>query len=190
MNRADRKLWASARTLDDLCELTAMWLEGELEQTPGHLAQPCEETAEIAAVLAGVNRAHFLTWGSQPGRPLDEHECCQYAAVTGFIAGEHMSRLRRSLDRSGLFFAEDLAPARRARYEGAVTVTVDGGRPFTWFGAAISRRDLRWEFSACHRAAVAAVCDAWQVTVVDTEPGRNSVLWPLLADFAGLVVAS
>ena len=47
MNRDDRKLWASARTLDDLCELTAMWLEGELEQTPGHLGPPCPETAEI-----------------------------------------------------------------------------------------------------------------------------------------------
>jgi hypothetical protein len=28
MNRADRKLWAQARTLADLGELTAQWLEG------------------------------------------------------------------------------------------------------------------------------------------------------------------
>lgn len=189
MNRADRKLWVAARTLDDLCELTAMWLEGELQQTPGHASPPCEETAEIATVLAGVNRAHFLTWCSQPGRPWDDTDSCQYAAVTGFAAAEHLAALTAALEVPGLTVVSYRAPALRTRYEEAITITVDGGRPFTSFGAHVARRDLRWEFGCCHPDAVTAVCDAWQVTIIDTEPGRNSLLWPLLADFAGLVRA-
>ncbi len=35
MNRADRKAWRSARTLADLGELTARWIEGDLGEHPG-----------------------------------------------------------------------------------------------------------------------------------------------------------
>ena len=38
MNRADRKLWAAARTLADLGELTARWLEGRIASQPGYAA--------------------------------------------------------------------------------------------------------------------------------------------------------
>lgn len=35
-----------------------------------------------------------------------------------------------------------------------------------------------------HPAAVEALSDAWQVTLIDPEWGRNDLLWPLLDAFA------
>lgn len=186
MNRADRKLWASARTLDDLCELTAMWLEGELEQTPGHLSPPMPETAEITAELIAANRAGFLTAGSQPGRPLTPDGSRQHAAVTGFVPASRLGAVRAALDVAGLDYTEAGSTRWVTSYRTAVAVTFDRGLAFTSFGCRISRRGLRWEFGGCHRDAVREVCDAWQVTVIDKTAGRNDRLWPALASLASL----
>ncbi|GGZ19658.1 DUF6919 domain-containing protein [Streptomyces nitrosporeus] len=35
MSRADRRRWRSARTVADLGELMALWLEGEIASRPG-----------------------------------------------------------------------------------------------------------------------------------------------------------
>lgn len=185
MNRADRKRWQAARSLADLCDLTARWLEGDLKQTPGHAGPPCPETIGLIPVLAAANRAGFLTDDSQPGVPWDESESCQYAAVTGFVADENLDALRESLDLVELLFIEHRA-VRRTICKDSVTVTVDGGEDFTRYGQQISRKALKWQFEMCQPSAVQAVCDAWQVTIVEMEPGRNSVLWPALAEFAGV----
>lgn len=184
MNRADRKLWQSARTLDDLCELTAMWLEGELQQTPGHLGPPMPETAEITAELIAANRAGFLTWGSQPGEDWDLG-WCQRAAVTGFVPESRIIAVRRALNIRGLWFIEAKAPRRRTDSGSAMVVTFGPDGPVTGFGHRIASKDLRWELGICHPDAVAQVCDAWQVTVIDPAPGRNDRLWPALAACAG-----
>jgi hypothetical protein len=36
---------------------------------------------------------------------------------------------------------------------------------------------------------VQAICDAWQVTVIDPEWGRDDLLWPLLWIFAGRLLS-
>src|ERR1035438_8169724 len=104
MNRADRKRWASARTLPDLGELTALWLEGEIGKAPGYDDGPAPETRDLIPVLAAANRAGFITSGSQPGS-LSEYSD-QRAAVEGFAAPETLDRLRSALritiDGSGL----------------------------------------------------------------------------------------
>ena len=51
MNRSDRKLWAQTRTLADLGELTAQWLEGRIASVPGYCGSPADETASLAPVL-------------------------------------------------------------------------------------------------------------------------------------------
>ena len=190
MNRADRRLWASARTLDDLCELTAMWLEGELEQTPGHLGPPCPETAEITAELVAACRAGFLTWDSQPGRPRTPDNSCQYAAVTGFVTESRIAAVRAALDIPGLNFTQLKSARRRTSYGSAIAITFDRGEAFTSYGHRISRKDIRWEFGTCHRAAVTEVCEAWQVTVIDEVAGRSDRLWPALERFAALEVVA
>ncbi|ASR39866.1 hypothetical protein BAY61_31770 (plasmid) [Prauserella marina] len=68
MSRADAERWYAARSLTDLGQLTAAWLEGELESQPGYVPGngPDEETNELVPILAAVNRAGYLTMCSQP----------------------------------------------------------------------------------------------------------------------------
>jgi hypothetical protein len=76
-------------------------------------------------------------------------------------------------------------PRWRIRYDQALPVTRGDGQDVTWFGAQLSRRHLRdgWTgYGACHRDAVAAVCSAWQVTVIDPQWGRPGRLWDVLTD--------
>jgi hypothetical protein len=189
MNRADRKRWASAQTLNDLGELTACWLAGELVQTPNHAGPPCAETIELIDVLAAANRAGFVTESSQPGRSDIRQsgsyaECgMQRAAVQGFAGDDVMAALRQAVAGTGLTFLASRAP-RRTDWRTAIVVTLDDGEPFTWFGATPSRRDLAGDYDYCRKSVVAALQDAWQVTIVDPEWGRNDRLWPALEAFA------
>jgi hypothetical protein len=185
MNRADRKRWESARTLADLGELTALWLEGEIGKAPGYDGGPAPETQDLIGVLAAANRARFVTCGSQPGL-LSEHSD-QRAAVEGFACDSVMRRLDCLAAGDGLLI--NVQPAsRHMSWALSVPVTTAYGATFTRFGTQLSRRHIRDScegYGVCHRAAVRALCSAWQVTIVDREWGRNDRLWAALAEFAG-----
>ncbi len=184
MNREDRKRWASARTLADLGELTALWLGGEIGETPTYLGPPNDETSCIAVVLSAANRAGYVTETSQPGYR-DGSDCAQRAGVSGFADDVTADRLARAASASGLVCYVRRARRWRSLHAAAVCVTLEYGRPFTRFGSWLSRRFIAGEWSGhCHPTAVDALCDAWQVTLIDPEWGRNSVLWPMLAGFA------
>lgn len=191
MNRADRKRWASARTLADLGNLTALWLEGEIPSQPGYAANcgPDPETADLIPVLAACNRAGFVTNGSQPG---ESGTGCggarwdQRAAVQGFASMEATGRLLNILSGGGFIIRIERA-GQRMSWKRAVPVSLDDGSVCTTFGAKLSRRFIRddWEgYGICHPDAVRALCDAYQVTVIDPEWGRNDRLWPALERFA------
>jgi hypothetical protein len=187
VNRADRRLWSSARTLAGLGELTAQWLEGVIGSVPGYCGGPAEETAELVPVLAAANRAGFVTEGSQPGRSGPGWE--QRAAVQGFADDGTLGRLRQACTGHPEIYAiVNRASRWFIRYKTATPVTRCGGRDFTRFGACLSRGHLSdaWTgYGECSDDAVQAVCDAWQVTLVDTEWGReDSPLWATLAGFA------
>jgi len=216
MNRDDRKLWASARTLDDLCELTAMWLEGAIASQPGYAANcgPDDETLPLVPVLVALNRAGVMTTGSQPGLDVvaaDGSRWKQRAAVEFYFRAHDPAvlRLTRVARWAGLITVAHLPsslPRWRYRYDQAVTVTrTDGCDPqcptrhedgcdWTWFGTQVPRRHIRSPhlgYGICHRDAVKAVCSAWQVTLIYPAWGReDSPLWALLADFAGLAVST
>lgn len=183
MRRADRKRWGACHTLDDLCAATVGWLHGEIIQTPSHLGPPCRETIPLLGVLEAANLAGFLTDGSQPGIPLEDG-CGQRAAVEGFATDDAAQVLAGIAGSAGLLVITGRAPRFRTRYTSSVVVTMDQGYPFTSFGAQRSRRDLRADFSYCQTEATEAVCDAWQVCLIDPEWGRNDVLWPALEKFA------
>jgi len=195
MNRSDREAWASARTLADLGELTARWLEGSLASQPGYQVGcgPAPETERLIPVLVQFNRAGFMTDGSQPGSLDGGGESGQRAAVEGFAAQDVALKLIAAASRAGLHviaYPPSMTPRWRVRYDDAVPVTRRHGDGVTWFGAARPRRDLRdfhVGYGICGPAAVAALCDAWQVTVIDVQWGRNSVLWDALS--AALAVA-
>ena len=197
--------WRAARTLADLGELTARWLEGTIPSQPGYEANhgPDPETLPLVPVLARLNRAGFVTSGSQPGfdgKGCDGAHWKQRAAVEAYCSGETLDRLRSAcrIDGWPLLIVQK-APPRRYSYDRAVAVTrTDGCDPacptrhpdgcdYTWFGTVVPRRHIRDPhvgYGICHRDAVNALCSAWQVTVIDPEWGRTDLLWDVLGKVA------
>jgi hypothetical protein len=199
MNPADARRWAGAASLADLGELTALWLEGEIGDTPTNFGPPAEETAELVQVLAAVNRAGFVTDCSQPGMSVPCQgtflwwtapagaTSWQRAAVCGFASEEACARLERLLDPGLLYSATGAGPEWADSPCWNVTMIGAGADwlQATWFGEPSPRAEIEDQFGAfCGPAAVAAVCDARQVTLVDPEWNRNDRLWPLLKRFA------
>jgi hypothetical protein len=183
VRRADRQRWARARTVSDLCELTALWLEGEIGETPTWRGRPDEETGGIAVTLAALNRAGFLTGTSQPGEWGPEGGYQQRAAVQGFTTEEAADVLDLMTAEQGLILTAHRAPEKRTRYGATIPVTMARGRCVYEVGAEISCRKLRLDYWMCPEAAD-AVCKAVQVTIADPKWGREPVLWALLDVFA------
>lgn len=182
--------WKSARTLADLGNLTARWLEGELPDVPGYDGPPDEETLPLVPVLATLNRAGYVTICSQPGETGPGYDGAlweQRAAVEGFADDTLVLRLIIAAAAAGLAVIHH-NPARRARRwtrcGQMLPVTRRNGKDYTWFGAHPSRLNLSddWTgYGSCHPDAVDAVLNAWQVTVIDPEWGRNDLLWEVLS---------
>jgi hypothetical protein len=183
MSKADAAAWRSARTLPQLGELTARWLEGSVESIPGYCGRPAGETGDLVPVLARLNRAGFFTTGSQPGLIEDG----QRAAVEGFASWTVAEQIETAAVHAGLnVIVHDPAclPRWRYCYGDTQAVTEVAGRPFTRFGVQLPRRHIRdsWiGYGICHPQAVDDLCNAWQVTVIDPEWGRNDLLWAVLA---------
>lgn len=118
MSKADRRRWESARTLGDLGELMALWLEGKLGSRPGYGARfgPDEETAALVPVLAACCRAGFVTEQSQPGEDdiaFDGRPWVQRAAVSGFISDSRLlGRMRAVVEGVGLQVIADRRSTR------------------------------------------------------------------------------
>lgn len=185
--RADRRLWRQAATFNDLCGLMARWLEGELSMWPGYADWPDGETAALVPVLARANRAGFLSDQSQPGFDgvgFDGLRWQQRAAVSGLIADEELlARVRRAGDRAGVTVL--IAHPWLLPQGLAVTGTIRGGQRYTEFGAYMPVRILRQVWPGVSRQAFAEIADAWQVTVIDPDFGRDDRVWAALDEAIG-----
>jgi hypothetical protein len=190
MSAEDAVRWQSARTLADLGDLTAEWLEGKIGSQPAYApgSGPDEETAGLVPVLAAANRAGFVTDCSQPGEPAepgdDGSTWEQRAAVSGFASDRVLDRLRKAARTAGLVLIARKAGKLQASYRDAIPVTCADEEPCTWFGAIVNADEVTCQYDDCHPDAVKALCDAWQVSLIDLEWGRNDVLWPALERFA------
>jgi hypothetical protein len=191
VSKSDRVAWGSARTLAGLGELTARWLEGSLASVPGYCGPPDEETAGLVPVLGKLNRAGFVTTGSQPGDDgtgYDGARWLQRAAVEGFAGYREAVAITNAASNAGLTcvaYTPASLPRWRYRYDRSVTVTTRDGEHETYFGVHLPRRHIRHRwigYGICHRDAVKALCAAWQVTVIDPEWGRAGLLWDVLAE--------
>lgn len=184
MSPEDEARWFGARTLADLGELTAQWLEGVITSHPGDSGRPDPETGDLIPVLAACNRAGFVTNDSQPGEPGDAYEP-QRAAVTGYASTETLARLCRHLAGTGLALVVH-APVRQVTSDdGVIVITASDDEYYTRCGGPISAEDLRREYGEdLNPDAIGALSSAWQVSIVDLEWGRNDVLWPALERFA------
>ncbi|MEU1674826.1 hypothetical protein ABZ752_22765 [Streptomyces roseifaciens] len=187
MDKHTRRLWRSARTVDDLARLMAGWLDGDLPYSPNYEedGEYDPETAPLAPHLAAYNRGGFLTTDSQPAceEPGFDHLIWrQRAAVSGFIADvDLVKRVTTTARRAGLLvIAHGPRGALDIAGEDGIYVTIRDVVPCTRFGEPINRSYLRRVFHGCHRDAIRAVHDAWQVTVIDPEWARKYLLWQTL----------
>jgi hypothetical protein len=181
MKRFERKLWRSATTLSDLGDLTARWLDRDIEQHPGYptKAGPDPETRQIARELAAINRAGFVTYGSQPGVANGLYR--QRAAADGFTTPT-IARLLKACSggRIKVIIHPRTLP-HRTDYSRHIPVTMYGDNVETHFGAHLSKSDIHLDYDLISQAAFDALYDAVQVTVVGLEWGDN-FLWEWLCD--------
>ncbi len=199
MSPEDAARWYAARTLADLGELTALWLEGKIRSQPCYAdPDPGEEwgqdpeTRDLVPVLAAANRAGYFTDTSQPGEPpaigYNSKIWVQRAGVTGYASTETLAVLRGCAATTPLILMAIPSAGDGAGdgdWDHRIAVTLNGETENTWFGGLTSRSSLREMYEDdLHPDAVQAMCDAWQVTIIDPEWGRNDVLWPMLGEFA------
>lgn len=185
----DAANWKSARNLPDLGELTARWLERRIKSHPTWPPGdgPDAETGEIAPELARLNRAGFVTSGSQPAgdaRVRGVH-WQKRAAVEGWADLFLAEKIFAAAGRADLIvIVQDYAdlPETLINVSRAVWVTTLDGEGYTRFGTQPSRADIAMEYSGCRQEAIEALCRAFRVCVIDPEWGRRDRLWPVLTD--------
>jgi hypothetical protein len=175
--KRDARLWEAARTLDEMGELTARWLEGTVAFCP---SQPCDgpdwETIDLVPVLAGFNRSGLVTTGSQPGEEVLEG-CGQRAWIDGVCS----EAVAESLVVAGLTSELVVLAYRPGSVgESVIPVTISGLMPVTQVGGASSAEIIDGAFEDVHPEGRAALRSAWQVTVIDPRWGRNDLLWDLV----------
>jgi hypothetical protein len=186
MSRADRALWESCRTLDDLGKVTALWLEGRIGSRPGYQPRcgPDEETTDLIPTLALLNRAGFVTAASRPGVDhlvgIGGRIVRQRAAVEGFTGEANLYALHEAL-RGTRFRMHVISPdsVNPVAWDG-VPVTTFGGQPFTAFGRLMDYSDIELAFDTCTDTMLSQLWHARQVTIYDPQWGSND-LWPALA---------
>lgn len=166
--------WNRARTVADLGNLMADWLEGRISKRPGYCGGETDpETRALLPTLIAVNRAGFVTDNSQPGcdEVVQGKRWVQRAAVDGWIGDEALyRRLVTGARRMGLTVADGRA----------VIATEWGGRPHTAFGEGGALRDLRVTWQGTSREAFAAIQQAHHVAIIDPQWGPSDRLWRLL----------
>ncbi|MFE7112214.1 DUF6919 domain-containing protein [Streptomyces sp. NPDC057575] len=178
MTRSDRRRWRSARSITELGELMALWLEGRTGSWPGYQPRcgPDEETLPWTGVLAAVNRAGYLTIGSQPGfsnENFDGKAWKQRAAVEGFIA-DHALLLALTDAAAKAGIDVRLHSLLDTWGSSTITVTTRVGVPNTEFGTPLSIGDLRFMRRGCAPEAVDAIAEANYVTITDREYGPHA----------------
>ena len=134
--------WGLAENFATLCELAARFVEGRVDSFPGWGADSTdEESDDVQDVLAGLNRAGFLTLASGRGDPDREGADGRVERRRAFVLGfagtelvEHLSSL------GGELWVRDFG----AREEGgeAVPVGTRGADVFMEVGAGAGAVEL------------------------------------------------
>ena len=178
--------WAKARTLSDLAELTAQWLEGRLPNQPSY-PRPVDVDEHAApgltAALIACNRGGLLTVTSQAA--VQTHEGHQLAAVAGFADEDVAARIADAVGRDGQFWIsghEQLSHNENgpAIYGFPLPVTWHRGNVVTHFGGELEDDEVQEMFPTCDEELVLLdVATSYYLAIVDPVPGSNA-LWPFL----------
>lgn len=170
--------WITARTLEDLGELTAQWLEGRITVLPTYGDEtPAAETRGLIPYLAAFNRGGFLTTESQPGVPIDE-EGGQRAFVCGFASKATTDAVEAAILGTRLI-ALISPPGRDNPFHFPVTML--DGVPCSSLGIPYFKNDIVAYYAGYCPLAVPTLLEAWQLEVFDPEWGDNRLLWETLS---------
>jgi hypothetical protein len=195
-----KALWLEARSLTELGELTARWLEGGIDDSPWYGTGPDPETTELIPILAKLNRIGFVTDQSQPGEGPSDDGSAQRANVSGFTSWELARWLEGSLGQTDLVI--NAIPAGEDDVLCTLPITLwpdevkndtdrdDVSSAHTWDGGSYSRGTLvemflrdPGEVGLCEYM-VAVLQNSLHVTLVDPVWGRSDLLWTVLDDAA------
>ena len=126
---SETELWRNARTIEDLGEATARWIEGTLRFHPCYYGEEVDaETTPLIGVLAKCNRSGLVTTCSQPGFQSDEEGFAQRACLEGYASEQTAKRIATL----GLFTSLlVLIYPRDIVWGYQVPVTVEDYHPFT-----------------------------------------------------------
>lgn len=172
-------LWKGGKTINDLGELGAQWLEGKIEYQPGYAGRPDEETTPLVAFLAPINRAGVYTTGSQPGIPVADGSG-QRAWVEGYCAKPIATKIAAALLETDLVV---IATPPGAASDMQLCITIDDGKEFTWASGPMEYRHTIATYSDdLGPLALAELLTAWQLCIIDPVWGRNDLLWARLLE--------
>lgn len=178
------RLWREAQSFEQLCELNARFIEGDIDFSPTSGVSSLDSESEpLVPYLAALNRAGILTTCSQPGE--DSGHSKQRAYLDGMARKETALRLHRLSMCSDLY----IMTAEPGHYNGCMMpITIDVFRPHSWGGAAILD-DATGIFTEvlgfeghCSQSAIQELRETWEVCVIDLCWGRSDYLWYVLAN--------
>jgi hypothetical protein len=178
------RLWREAKSFEELCELNARFIEGEIDFSPTTGASSLDEESKLLVTyLAALNRAGILTTCSQPGE--DQGHSKQRAFVDGLALKETALRLNRLSMTSDLYIMTN----EPGHYNGCMMpITIDEFRPHSWGGASHLDDETGMFPDAlhfgeyCSESAMKELREVWEVCVIDLSWGRERYLWDVLAN--------
>ena len=177
------QLWKTAAGFQDLCQLGAAFLRGEIEQFPGWGASSTdEETDALVPILCALQQMGFLTVASQSGHTqspaADGRSEKRRAFVLGF-AGERAVSMLASIEDASIRSLS--GPATTLELE-EFELGMRGQDCFMGLNREASRAELelfRGEISA---AAFAELQATHFVALLDTVWDRGDHLWAVLSE--------
>ena len=192
MSSTDRRAWKSAKTVADLGELMARWLEGDIASRPGYQPRfgPDEETEHLVPTLAALCRAGYVTTCSQPGfagTGADGLWWEQRAAVELVVTDADLfQRLVDAATAAGMLVrVHDYSRGRAPEYP--VIATTCDGEAVTAFGGRIGRADMAIQWPGLDRDLYDQVAHGTYVSIVAPEYGTaGERLWVVLDFLTGL----
>lgn len=173
----DNHLWSEAKTLDDLGELTARWIEGNLSFSPLYGGDFRAEADYMQDALAYLNRHGFVTDNSQPGRP----EIVRQPGTTfrAFVEGYATKEVAEQLETLGLY--TDLVvlifpPGVTGGYN--MPVSLYEYHPTTWVGIHLNTGGFFGGLDGeLYDSVMKVLVQYWRVVVIDPRWGRQPYLW-------------
>ncbi|MGW6872884.1 DUF6919 domain-containing protein [Streptomyces xanthophaeus] len=171
-------VWRDARTIADLGQNMAGWLEGAVPSWPGYGAdfgyEEGVDVRHLVPVLTAANRSGFVTTCSQPGTDNGRGNR-QRAWVEGIVHDRSplLGRLL-GLERQGFTVI-------RGSRTPHLVLTEQDGQPFTTLGYRLPRDWKAREWQGVGRHALRELRQhAVSLNIVDLTWGRDDRLWPAL----------